>query len=921
MRAFIKLLPFLIVVSLLVIARETFAQTPKREFRAVWSASAWNLDWPKTKGISSMSAQKSELISMLDELKAAGFNAILLQVRPNCDALYQSNYEPWSYWLTGSEGTAPNPFWDPLAFAIEEAHKRGMELHAWLNPYRAVTSSYTGIHSSHPAKKYPSWILTVGQDKIKILNPGLNEVVNYIVSVVNDIVSRYEVDGIVFDDYFYPYPPNQITNEDQATFASNSRGFTNIADWRRDNINRMIAAVYNKIQQTKPYVKFGVSPFGIWKNNYPTGITGMEAFSVIYCDALAWISSRTIDYLSPQLYWKIGGSQDYKALANWWAGEAKKKGRLFFPAKSLNSSYSTTELPNQINHDRTNIDIHGTIFYRSGQVVSDYLSLKSQLKSNLYVYKSLVPALSWKNSVPPNVPRNVILSVQSNFIQLSWDEPALASDNETARYYVIYRSETPNFSINDNRNILNIVYKTQRIYQDYSITSGKTYYYAVTAIDNYGNESSKSIEVTNSSKFEILWERSSAKGNLPSWFGDNTERGIAFVSNELLVVSRSGGNLKIRRINGSNGSDIGEMNISGISGGTFPLNDIETSWDGSILACNLTTDAKTSPFKIYRWTSVNSSPALYISYNSKSYRLGDNFSVYGNIATSAAIYVPVANSNVVLRWLIVNGSLQSQTPTEIVLQNHTLGFSPSVAPFSTSSTSNFYVNSNSTSATLFNSSGVSQGVISGSILPTASSTLKTFAVNSSRFLIAFQTNNTPNDPNGQNIRIIDVTNGPANLNSSNIYGVTPRLGNNSNSNATGDIAFTYANNSYIIYVLSTNNGIAAYRCKQAPLYTPTILASNDDFNLNEDLSFELYQNYPNPFNPITTIRFYLNSDDFVSLRVYDISGKLVAELVNEYLRSGFHEKVFDGSNLSSGIYIYALQRGSKIFAKKMQLLK
>ena len=909
----------LLVFICLVTSFSFNAQTSKREFRAVWVTSVWNLDWPKTRGVSSASTQKAELTTMLDELKAAGFNAVLLQVRPNCDALYQSSYEPWSYWLTGSEGTAPNPFWDPLSFAIEEAHKRGMELHAWLNPYRVSVNSSTGVHSSHPAKENPSWVLTVGT--AKILNPGLQQVIDYVTNIVGDIVSRYDVDGIVFDDYFYPYPPNNITNEDQSTFNAYPRGYTNIGDWRRNNVNMMVSSVYNKIQSLKPYVKFGVSPAGIWKNNNPPGITGLQAYYEIFCDAVAWINAKTIDYISPQLYWKIRGSQDYIALSNWWAAKAKTTGRLFFPSKSLNSTYSTTELPNQIIHDRSNSDIHGSIFYRAAQVVANELSLETQLKQTYYKYKSLPNSLSWKNSVIPNVPSNVRIIVSSSYNKIVWEEPLPASDNETARYYVVYRSETPNFSISDNRNILDIVYKNKTYYDDYSIQSGKTYYYAVTALDNYGNESSKSQEVTPSPIFETLWERCSRTNNKPVWFGNDSERGLAYYNGKIYVVSRKEGYF-IRIINAQNGQDLGFIDVKGISGGVYYLNDIEISSDGKLLACNLTTDAGSDPFKIYKWNNETSQPEVFISYSGGNYRLGDLFTVVGNLSSNAVIYAAAANSSKVFKWIVSNGTLNSQMPIEINLSNFTFGTVPAVYPLSLNTDSDFYVNSQSKQVTLFSSTGKNKGSISGGVIPSSSNKIILFEYNSKKFIATFQSNNTPDNPNGQNARIIDATNQPANILESDLYGVTSRLGNISNGNATGDIAlFSDGNGNFVIFVLATNNGIGAYWCKAAPLYNGGTLSSIDKTIYKISGHCLLEQNYPNPFNPNTKINFSLSSDDFIILEIYDITGRQIETLAKDLFKAGYHSLEFNGSNLQSGVYIYKLTTSKGILSNKMLLVK
>ncbi|HMB92728.1 MAG TPA: family 10 glycosylhydrolase, partial [Rhodothermales bacterium] len=293
-----KYIPLLFAVILLnVVAPSASAQPEplaKYEFRGAWIATVINLDWPNSP-TSSTQAQQAQLITMLDELKESGINAVLFQVRSEADAMYASEIEPWSYWLTGEQGVAPDPFYDPLAFAIEEAHKRGMELHAWFNPYRAVRGSGYPNAPSHVSVEHPEWILTLGG--LQVLDPGLPDVRDHNARVIADVARRYDIDGVHFDDYFYPYPPNQITNEDDATFAAHNRGFTNRGAWRRDNVNLFVAQVYDSLQVIRPSASFGISPFGIWKNGVPSGITGLDAYNVIYGDAVAWLDAQIIDYV------------------------------------------------------------------------------------------------------------------------------------------------------------------------------------------------------------------------------------------------------------------------------------------------------------------------------------------------------------------------------------------------------------------------------------------------------------------------------------------------------------------------------------------------------------------------------------------------------------------------------------------------
>ena len=267
-------------------------QPLKREFRGAWIASVTNLDWPTSPG-ASPEAQRAELVTLLDDLQSYGINAVVFQIRPECDALYDSPLEPWSYYLTGRQGAAPAPYYDPLRFAIEEAHKRGMELHAWFNPYRAVrlVGSFP-LSNKHVSLQHPDWLITIGS--FRFLELGLPMVRDYVTRVVMDVVRRYDMDGIHFDDYFYPYPPNGIANEDQKTFQQYSRGIANIKDWRRDNVHQLIKGLHDSLQVVKPSLKFGMSPFGIWKNGVPSGIIGLFAYDEIYCDAITWLEQGSM---------------------------------------------------------------------------------------------------------------------------------------------------------------------------------------------------------------------------------------------------------------------------------------------------------------------------------------------------------------------------------------------------------------------------------------------------------------------------------------------------------------------------------------------------------------------------------------------------------------------------------------------------
>ncbi len=486
---------------------------PKQEFRGAWVATVGNLDWPSSPGLST-AQQQAELIAILDGLKAAGVNAVLFQVRTEADAMYASDLEPWSYWLTGTQGEAPDPFYDPLEFAIEEAHARGMELHAWLNPYRADRgSSYTNA-TIHVTEQNPEWLLLFTRTgvNIQIFDPGLQVSRDRVSAVVADIVRRYDVDGIHFDDYFYPYPPNEIASQDAATFAANARGFTDIGDWRRDNVNLMVAQVQDSIQALDPSVAYGISPFGIWKSGTPTGTSGLDAFSVIYADATQWLDAQTIDYITPQLYWSseraidtngdgtpdVFNRQRYSDLLPWW--ESVRGDRHLYPGlgayRTGSAGYSSSEIPNQIRYTRSRSGAQGTVMFRVYDgILSGGLGLADSLETDLYRRPALTPTMAWKSQDAPAAP-GPLAQEWTGAIELTlrW-ERASGGDAEAERYAVykiLSDGMEPDYSVAlaDPANLFAVTGDTLLV--DQPNVESSAWYYVVTAVSANSIESAPS---------------------------------------------------------------------------------------------------------------------------------------------------------------------------------------------------------------------------------------------------------------------------------------------------------------------------------------------------------------------------------------------------------------------------------------------
>lgn len=474
-----------------------FSQTfPKRELRAAWVSTVWNVDYPSTSGLS-VATQKSQFIQQITELQQAGINVVYIQVRPSCDAFYASSLEPWSQWLTGTpQNTSPSPYYDPLIFYVDECHKRGMELHAWVNPYRAASSiSGQSFSASHVTNTHPSWCVTYGTKKI--LNPGLTAVRNYVTSVVMEIVRNYDVDGIHFDDYFYPYPEASLTFDDAAAFASEPRGFTNLDNWRRDNVNIFINQIHDSIKAEKSWVRFGVSPFGIWKSGVPAGIVGLSSYFDIYCDPIAWLQQGNVDYVLPQLYWVIGGSQDFTALSNWWGTQCQTYNRHCFAGMATyrldpsQGNWANTEIRNQIDVVRSiNSKVPGFSCFSSKSILNNLKSIQDTLAVKDQ-YVSLLPAMTWDNSILPNTVSAVSHVVNTNSVKLTWTQASAASDGDLANYYVIYRFL--NGQTIDLTNPVNIAGRTNQdtiaFVDNISLNSGDAVTYVITSVDRYSNES------------------------------------------------------------------------------------------------------------------------------------------------------------------------------------------------------------------------------------------------------------------------------------------------------------------------------------------------------------------------------------------------------------------------------------------------
>jgi uncharacterized lipoprotein YddW (UPF0748 family) len=491
-------------LSFFVFISISTAQTPpKRELRSAWFSTFLNLDWPST-STRTVQQVKDSVVKLLDMHQQTGINAIYFQVRNECDAVYQSSIEPWSASVTGAQGIAPAAGFDPLQFMIDECRKRGIEIHAWFNPYRAVNNygSIGSFASSHVANQHPNWLLAQGS--LRILNPGLPEVRDYVLSVVMDVLHRYDVDGIHYDDYFYPYPGagNTTTRfNDDATFAAYPRGFSNQNDWRRDNVNLFIQRSYDSIKTVKPWVKFGVSPFGIWRNQSSdasgSATSGLQSYSDVYADTKKWLQQGWVDYVTPQLYWSIGfNTADYSKLVPWWNNNAN--GRHIYSGQApykINADAdpnwnNPSQINNQVRLNRTYGNVKGSTFFRTRFFATNPLQFRDSLEQHVYTAPALLPTMPWRDNLPPQPVSNITAQVTANNVQLSWTKPAATSNElDKARQFVVYRFN--NASVNLN-NVDAIQYVTANdettTFADSNLTPA-VYYYVVTSLDRFHNES------------------------------------------------------------------------------------------------------------------------------------------------------------------------------------------------------------------------------------------------------------------------------------------------------------------------------------------------------------------------------------------------------------------------------------------------
>ncbi len=470
------------------------SQNPKREMRGVWVATVKNLDWPSKPGLSP-TIQKQEIDNILTHLKSLGFNAVFLQVRPSSDAFYKSSIEPWSKYLTGKQGMAPKPFYDPLEYWITAANKLGIEVHAWINPFRLTTNLEEELVANHPLLKHPEWIVEYRNGLV--LDPGFPKVQKYINSVIADLTTNYDIAGIHMDDYFYPYPVKDVDFPDSVSHSlyCDTSVFKTTAEWRRDNVNHTVESIYKTIKRVKPWVSFGVSPFGVWRNiaDDPEGsntTAGVTNYDHLNADILTWLKNGWVDYIAPQIYWYMEHpAASFKTLSQWW-----DKNSYSTPIYAGLSLYkingdkpewqNPAEAPNQIKLGRELESLKGNLYFRYAFLKRDILGLQDSLKHKYYSTPALTPVTNGN----VDIPSISVNRVRASRKKLKWK--VKKEDLNNIKYFVVYSySQNEDFNPGSAKQIVSITGLNYIPLNKSEKNSRQKRYYRVSVVDKFGNES------------------------------------------------------------------------------------------------------------------------------------------------------------------------------------------------------------------------------------------------------------------------------------------------------------------------------------------------------------------------------------------------------------------------------------------------
>lgn len=479
----------------------------KRELRAAWITTVANIDWPSQKGLAAQQ-QQAEFVTILDSLKALGMNAVIVQIRPAADALYPSSYEPWSEYLSGTQGQPPQPYYNPLTFMIGQARLRGLEFHAWFNPYRASMSAGFVPAAGHPVHQHPDWFLTYGGKLY--YDPGHPEAQEFVLQAIMETVKHYDFDAVHFDDYFYPYRIAKVEFPDSCSYADyGAKRFTSKDDWRRDNVDFFVAELSKRIKQEKPYLKFGISPFGVWRNIARDSLgsktqAGMTNYDDLYADVLKWLREGWIDYVAPQLYWHIGFEKaEYKTLVDWWSANAFGK-HVYIGHGIYRVGEKGWEDPEEITHqvayNRAAPQVCGSMYFSTKVFMQNRQGVNRKIEK-LYSRPALVPVMPWLPAQPPHPPElGQISGTPAKGVKLAWQD----TQPGAAAYYVVYRYPGDQPGVLDSpEHIMAVVPRLPSAVQgwtDHTAARRTSYTYVITAADRLHNESAAGNAVTIKTK-------------------------------------------------------------------------------------------------------------------------------------------------------------------------------------------------------------------------------------------------------------------------------------------------------------------------------------------------------------------------------------------------------------------------------------
>lgn len=478
---------FVVAATLSAVSQTTPA--PKREMRGAWI----QMINGQFQGMTPQQ-MRDNLTRQLDVLASCGVNTIIFQVRGEADALYASPYEPWSRFLTGTQGQAPAPLWDPLQWMVGECHRRGMELHAWINPYRAKTKGTARLAKSHPYVQHPERFFEY--DGLLLFDPGIDANRHYICEVAADIVRRYDIDGLHIDDYFYPYPAAGKAIPDATTYAAHRNGFDNIDDWRRYNVNLFIEELHRTIRETKPWVKFGVSPFGIYHNHKDgsrlpgSKTSGLQNYDDLYADVLYWIEKGWVDYVVPQLYWEIGHkAADYEELIKWWNRYAAR--RPLIVGQDVERTVRAGQTAEKMRLQRTMNNVKGSCMWYSAAVVRNEGGFADALRQTYHATPALQPLMPYIDDKAPGRPQKLKAMWMPDGFYLFWTAPKARNEMDRATRYAVYRfAKGEKIALDDASHLVAV---TSGTFLKLPYDNGRRKYtYIVTALDRLHNESKAS---------------------------------------------------------------------------------------------------------------------------------------------------------------------------------------------------------------------------------------------------------------------------------------------------------------------------------------------------------------------------------------------------------------------------------------------